>query len=132
MLVPLIPTRVHGMLDYGVGLLLVIAPWLFAFSGNSPATMIMVVMGLAAIVYSLLTNYELGAVHAIPMNGHLIIDLLSGLLLVASPWLFGFADRIAWPHVTFGLLEIGVVMLSSKVPGTRGGTPGSFGTPHAA
>jgi hypothetical protein len=29
------------------------------------------------------------------------------VFLLASPWLFGFADRIAWPHVLFGLIEIG-------------------------
>lgn len=27
-----IPTRVHGVLDYTIGLLLIVAPWLFGFA----------------------------------------------------------------------------------------------------
>lgn len=27
-----IPTRIHGMVDYSMGLILIVAPWLFAFA----------------------------------------------------------------------------------------------------
>ncbi|HEX8523467.1 MAG TPA: SPW repeat protein [Tepidisphaeraceae bacterium] len=112
----LIPTRVHGMLDYAVGLILIVAPWLIGFNDNAPATWVPFTLGCSAILYSLMTDYELGAFRVLPMGAHLAIDFCSGLLLLASPWLFGFADRIVWPHVTFGLLEIGVVLLSQRVP----------------
>jgi hypothetical protein len=118
MLASLIPTRVHGILDYLMGVLLIAAPWLFGFADVRPAMMIFVVLGISVIIYSLITDYELGAARVLPMPVHLWLDLLSGLLLAASPWLFGFADRIAWPHVTFGLLEVGAALVSSRVPST--------------
>jgi hypothetical protein len=111
-----IPTRVHGVLDYAVGLLLVAAPWLFGFARNGAETWTPVALGAGAIGYSLLTRYELGLIRVIPMTGHLALDAGSGLLLAASPWLFGFADYIVWPHVLFGLFEIGAALMTQRTP----------------
>jgi hypothetical protein len=133
MLASIIPTRVHGILDYLMGVLLIAAPWLLGFADNRAAMAIMVVLGLGAIVYSLITDYELAVARILPMHVHLWLDLMAGVLLVASPWLFGFADRIVWPHVTFGLLEIGAVLMSSRVPSTtREDHPGDVGRPRMA
>ncbi|WP_309086135.1 SPW repeat protein [Chelativorans sp.] len=112
----IIPTRTHGVLDYLVGLLLIAAPWLLGFADGGPAQWVPVILGLAAIIYSLLTNYELGVVKLIPMPGHLALDIGSGLLLAASPWLFGFADVVAWPHLVFGLLEIAIAAFTHRRP----------------
>jgi hypothetical protein len=108
----IIPRNVHGVLDYLVGLLLAASPWLFGFADHGPATAIPVVLGLGALLYSLLTAYELGLVRAIPFHIHLMLDLVSGLFLAVSPWLFSFSHRVYWPHLTFGLLEMGVVLLT--------------------
>ena len=131
MLMSLIPTRVHGILDYLVGLLLIAAPWLVGFADNRAATMVPVVLGVGTIVYSLITNYELALVRVLPMNAHLGIDLLSGLVLAASPWLFHFSGRIVWPHVTVGIMEILIVLISCRVPSvlpsSAGRNSGSIG-----
>ena len=100
-------TRVHGMADYLVGIILILAPYLLGFADGTAAQYVPQILGVGAIIYSLLTDYELGAMRVIPMPVHLGLDFASGLLLLVSPWLFGFADRIAWPHVLFGLIEIG-------------------------
>jgi hypothetical protein len=112
----LIPTRIHGMLDYGVGLLLILAPWLFGFATGGAEMWVPIVLGVGAIGYSLFTRYELGLVHVIPMHIHLAMDIVSGLFLAVSPWLFGFADLVYWPHVAFGLLEIGAAAMSQRTP----------------
>src|SRR5256885_12345246 len=91
MLAGLIPTRVHGVIDYMMGLLLIAAPWLFGFADSAAGRWVPVLLGAGVIVYSLMTDYELGAVRAIPMTAHLWLDILGGVLLIASPWLFGFA-----------------------------------------
>ena len=101
-----IPTRTHGILDYVVGALLVVAPWLLGFADGGPAQWVPVILGLGVIVYSLLTNYELGLARVIPMPVHLGLDFLGGLVLAASPWLFGFADQIIWPHLLIGVIEM--------------------------
>jgi hypothetical protein len=114
-----IPTRVHGILDYLMGVVLIIAPWLLDFDSDA-AIWVPVILGAGAIVYSLLTDYELGVVRRIPMSTHLILDMLSGTILAASPWLFGFADEVWVPHVILGLLEIGAGLMTQLVPADVG------------
>src|SRR4051812_19940352 len=102
----LIPRNIHGILDYLVGALLIAAPWLLGFADHTAATYSPVALGVGAILYSLLTDYELGLVRIIPFPMHLGLDAASGLLLAASPWLFGFADRVSTPHVVLGIFEV--------------------------
>jgi hypothetical protein len=110
----MIPTKVHGFLDYLVGLLLITAPWLFGFAAVSPASLIAIALGTITVFYSLITNYELGIIPLISFKVHLILDLLSGAILFCAPWIFNFSEYVRWPHVTLGLLEIIVVLLSKR------------------
>ena len=112
-----IPTRIHGMMDYAMGLLLIAAPWLFRFNRGGAETWVPVILGIGAIGYSMLTRYELGALPLIDMPIHLMLDGASGLFLAASPWLFGFADYVWIPHVVFGLLEVGASLMTQTQPG---------------
>jgi hypothetical protein len=104
-----IPTKLHAPLDYIVGVALIAAPWIFQFSEHTAATVVPIVLGTGLIVYSLLTDYELGVWKIAPMAVHNLIDIAAGVLLAASPWIFGFADESAnvWvPHVVVGLAAI--------------------------
>ena len=104
-----IPTRFHAPLDYIVGAVLIAAPWIFQFSGDSAATAVSIVLGIGLIAYSLFTNYELGVRKVAPMAVHNLIDIVAGALLAASPWIFGFADQGAnyWlPFVVIGVAAI--------------------------
>jgi hypothetical protein len=102
----MIPRPVHGILDYLVGVLLIAAPWMLGFADSTAATYVPVALGMAALIYSVLTDYELGVIRLIPFSVHLVLDIASGLLLASSPWLFGFADRVFIPHLAVGLFEI--------------------------
>ena len=104
-------------MDYLVGAILIASPWLFNFYEGGIESWIPIILGAGAIVYSLITDYELGIAGIIPMRIHLIIDMMSGVLLAASPWLFGFADIVFWPHLIFGIMEIVVPLLTS--PGSQ-------------
>lgn len=108
-----IPTRVHGVLDYLVGALLIAAPWILNFNRGGAETWVPVILGVGALLYSLLTNYELGVLRRIPMGTHLSLDAGSGLLLAVSPWLFGFSTFVFWPHLILGIFEI-VAALTTK------------------
>src|SRR3712207_2077021 len=101
-----LPTRVHGVIDYLWGIALMASPWLFGFADVSSATWVAVIFGAGAILYSAFTAYELGLLKILPMPMHLILDGLGGLVLAASPFLLGFADRVFWPHVLFGLFSV--------------------------
>ncbi len=111
-----LPTRVHGVIDYIVGAILVLVPNVFGFADGTAAQWIFVALGLAAIVYSLVTDYERGLIPLIPMPAHLGLDAASGLLLAASPWLFGFHDRVYLPHLICGLVEIAASLVTRTKP----------------
>lgn len=116
----LIPTWFHGILDYVVGIALILAPMIFGFAEvGGAAVSVPRVLGIALIVYSLLTKYELSIVKLIPMKVHLTIDFLASAFLLLSPWLFGFSGEMAnaWvPHVVVGIAVIVVVLLSQTAP----------------
>ena len=115
-----IPTKLHGCLDYIVGALVIAMPWLFGFAKGGAETTVTVIFGVIAIVYSLLTNYELGVVPVLSMPTHLLIDFFWGLALAASPWLFGFANDTYLPQLIIGLFAIVASLLTRRVPQTKG------------
>lgn len=111
-----IPTKVHGVLDYLVGLVLIAAPWLFGFADGGAETWVPVILGAGTILYSLFTDYEAGVSRTLSMPAHLGLDLAAGALLALSPWLFGFADEVYWPHLLVGLFEIVASLMTRTVP----------------
>jgi hypothetical protein len=113
-----IPTKVHGILDYVVGLLLIASPWVFKFDNGGAETWIPVILGVSTLIYSLFTRYELGMTKKIPMPVHLTLDILSGIVLAISPWLFNFDERVYLPHLILGIFEVMAGLMTSKVPTT--------------
>lgn len=110
-----IDTKTHGYIDYIMGILLVIIPYILNFNLSAIESKILYVLGVTAVLYSLLTRYELGLIKMIPMKLHLMLDIVSGVLLAASPWLFGFANTVYIPHLILGLVEIvAAAMTNSK------------------
>lgn len=109
-------TRVHGVLDYLTGAFLILTPWLMRFAAGGAETWILVILGAGAIVYSLITDYEWGVAKILSMRVHLMLDLASGILLAASPWLFGFHDYVYMPHLVLGLFEIGASLVTKMIP----------------
>jgi hypothetical protein len=121
-----IPTKFHAPLDYVVGAALIAAPWIFQFSGRTAATLVPIVLGIGLILYSLVTDYELGVWKLAPMAVHNLIDVIAGTLLAASPWIFGFADHAAnvWaPHLVVGLAAIFLGLTTKQEGGYRYGAP---------
>lgn len=113
-----IPTKVHGVLDYSVGGFIAASPWILGFAHGGAETKVPEALGKSAVVYSLLTDYEWGVKKVIPMRTHLMLDLASGVLLAASPWLFGFAKKTWVPHLVLGLFEIGAALMTKQGPET--------------
>ncbi|AOC97036.1 MULTISPECIES: SPW repeat domain-containing protein [Flavobacterium] len=111
-----INTKTHGYMDYIMGVFLIASPSLFNLNHEKPESSVFYVLGAATIIYSLMTDYELGFLKVIPMPIHLIVDFLSGLFLAASPWLLGFSETVYGPHLTLGIIEIGAALLTSTQP----------------
>ncbi|SFG00810.1 hypothetical protein SAMN04488033_1205 [Salegentibacter agarivorans] len=111
----MIPTKIHGYIDYLVGLFLIIIPFILVIS-NPTAKWLLISLGVSTIFYSAITDYEMGLVGIIPFKIHLFIDILAGLLLAISPWLFGFVDEIYLPFLIIGIGEIIISFITSKEP----------------
>lgn len=115
----MITTKIHGIIDYIVGIALILAPYIFQFSTvGGAAVAVPTILGIALILYSVFTEYELGIIRLIPMKVHLAFDFIAAAFLALSPWLFGFSSlsfNVWMPHVVVGIVVILVVLLSSSV-----------------
>jgi len=103
-------------MDYLYGALLIGLPWLLGFSQYSGALWVMFMLGIVAIIYSILTRYELGYAGLLSMRTHLWLDILMGLFLLASPWLLNFAQYVYVPHVVMGGISLVVAIFSRSIP----------------
>ena len=105
----LIPTSVHGVLDYLASGVNLAFPGLLGLHDAQWAALVPRIDGLAGASYSLITDYELGALKVLPMPAHLAFDAAKGLFMAAAPWLFGFAEngtRYWLPHVLMGTADV--------------------------
>lgn len=122
MLFPIIPTRIHGILDYVYAIVLIAMPWIYGFSIYTYAPWIMLITGVCVIIFSLLTRYEKGYVGLISMRMHLWLDILIGVLLIAGPYLLNFDHYVTLPHRVMGAIAI-IVALLTKTAVTSAPTP---------
>lgn len=123
MVAEVIPTRVHGVVDYATSGALLAAPELFRLKDVRASALAPRLAGAAASTYSAFTDYELGVVKALPMKAHLALDAAGGALLAASPWVLGYRRhglRHWLPHTLVGLSEVAVA-LTSQADSNGGG-----------
>lgn len=114
-----IPTSVHSAVDHVVGPTLIAAPTVLGLDSASPEGVAPRVNGVAAAIYSNLTDYELSLKNVIPMKLHLALDAMSGAALAAIPLATGARKRGTrhWlPHAMLGAFEIGMAMLTQTEP----------------
>lgn len=110
-----ISTRVHAMADYVTAAALISIPVFFRNEATTVPSWMLIGSGVALLALSLFTRYELGLFKAIPMPVHLAMDALLGVFLIASPWLFGFANLVWWPHVLVGIAQLGAAFMTRPV-----------------
>lgn len=119
-----IPRPLHGILDYITGLLLLASPWLFGYAKFQPVAADMaMIFGGGMMLYTALTNFEVGIVRLIPFPAHLILDVVTGLALVGSPILFAIGGVAGIVFVVVGVLELATAAMS-RGEGRPSGKPG--------
>jgi len=105
-----IGTRLHGALDYLTGTTLVGVSRLPAIRGRF-AGRALLTAGTTHLAYSLVTDYELGALRKLPYRVHLVLDAAgAGALAVAGAVRSDPVDRFV--PIGVGLYELGAVLLS--------------------
>lgn len=114
-----IPTNVHSAVDHVVGPALIAAPTILGLKRTSPEGIVPRANGIAAALYSNLTDYELSLKNVIPMKVHLALDAMSGAMLAAVPLATGARKRGTrhWlPHAALGAFEIGMALFTQAEP----------------
>jgi hypothetical protein len=86
-----VPAFVHGLLEYVVGVLLIVAPFVLSFDSDT-ATGISIAAGVVVLIVNGSTAMSTGLIKSIPVPAHVILDYALAALLIASPFLFGFDD----------------------------------------
>lgn len=84
----LISPYAHSMLDYLTFISLLILPLTLKLNGKPE--FILIGFALFEFILAVTTRYPLGATRQVPFAVHGVIDLISGVLLLAAPWVLGF------------------------------------------
>lgn len=109
-------TRTHTIIGLIVGVALLVAPWLFMFADEGgAAVMVPLLVGAFVLLSELTTTSALSPLKLVPMKIHIMIDVVTGLFLAASPWIFMFNDleANAWvPHLIVGIAIVGYALVT--------------------
>ncbi len=97
-----VPTLVHAIADYVVGVGMVVLAW---FGGASGAGFYaFLILGVIAVCYSLVTDYELGWRPYLSMPGHLAVDAGFAVIMLLLPLLVTLPTLLAFASVAIGLM----------------------------
>jgi hypothetical protein len=106
----------HNLLDYALGAVLIVVPWLFGFASVSSARSLFILCGGALLLYSAVTNSHYSFTKALPLGLHMTLDTIIGLALMLGPGLFGYRSEITGGqyavHLVFGLAIVASVALT--------------------
>jgi hypothetical protein len=105
-----VPLYVHGLVEYGVGALSIIAPFLLSF-GSDTATVFSILLGAGIIVLGFVTESPTGVARNLPIASHVVLDYVTSLLMLVAPFVFAFTDD-ATATGYFIVIGIGFLLLT--------------------
>jgi len=89
-----LPSKVHGVLDYPLAAVLIAGPLVLDFD-DTAATVIALVFGGGAVVLAVGTAWSTGIVKVIPPLLHGYADVVVTTALIVLPFAIGFTDDTA-------------------------------------
>jgi len=102
-----IPAWLHGVLEYVVVVILIVAPFVLHFQSGA-ATGASIVIGVILLFVVATTVGATGLVDQIPVAVHVLLDYVLAAVLVACPFIFGFSHET---NPTAFFIALGVVHL---------------------
>lgn len=106
----------HNILDYVLGSVLLVGPWLFGFQAIPEARVLFLLCGIAVITYSLMTKYAYSFTQMIPLGVHMTLDTIIGVVLILAPAMFGYRGLIteaqSVAHIIMGVGLVSLVALT--------------------
>lgn len=107
-----VPTLVHGIADYIVGVGMIALAFLAGADGIGFYAFLL--LGAFAIVYSLATDYELGWKPVLTMPAHLALDAAFAAVMLLMPLIFALPPLLAWASGLIGLMAA-VLVATTKM-----------------
>jgi len=86
-----VPLALHGLIEYGEGILTIISPFLFGFDSNG-ATVLAIAIGAAVLVLAVVTVAPTGLSRTLPLASHVVLDYVLVAIWISFPFIFGFSD----------------------------------------
>ncbi len=102
-----VPLFIHGVIEYAAGVLFIIAPFILTFDSGT-AKAVSIVFGILILVVAASTDAPTGLSRSIPIKGHVALDFVVAVALVASPFLFSFTGD---GRATAFFIALGIVHL---------------------
>ncbi len=100
----------HGAIEYAAGVLLIAAPFLFAFDAGA-AIAVSIIAGVVVLVVAASTEGPSSLINSIPVAIHILLDYALAVALITSPFLFGFSDESA-PTAFFLVLGVAHLLVT--------------------
>jgi hypothetical protein len=122
-----VPAFVHGMVEYVAAVFLLVAPFLLSYDSDA-ATAVSIIAGVVILIVAASTAMSTGLIKSIPVQAHVVLDYLLAIVLIASPFLFGFTDDGTATAVFIALgvlhllLTIATRFIREERPARRGRT----------
>lgn len=102
----------HSYIDYPVAIALISLPVILGLGSLNPiALYLSVSVGIAALILTLLTDHQTGALSVIPYKIHLAIDFSVAILFLLAPFIFSFDGLDAYFYWINGIAVLLVVLL---------------------
>jgi hypothetical protein len=109
-----IPRFVHGLIEYAAAALFLAAPFLLSFDAGA-ATAASIIAGIVLLFLAASSEGPTSLINYLPLAAHVVLDYVLAILLIAIPFIAGFADETA-PTAFF--IAAGAVYLLVAI-GTR-------------
>lgn len=118
-MIKVLDPKIHGILDYALAILFLIAPAVFGFTDI--AATLSYIIGVVYVGTSLLTQYPLGLFKLIPFPIHGALESGMAVLWIFMPWLFNFSENDAarnfFVAAGVGLLVVVLFTNYKAIPG---------------
>lgn len=88
-----VPLLVYGVIEYLIGLAVVLSPFVFGFDGEDFATTLAVVLGVLILLVGLIGGTPVSAASLIPLVVHEAIVYLVALVLILFPFITGIRNE---------------------------------------
>jgi hypothetical protein len=105
-----VPLFVHGIVEYGVGALSIVGPFLLSFHSDV-AKVVSILLGAGIIVMAFVTDAPTGVTRRLPIASHVVLDYVMSLFLLVTPFVFSFTDD-ARATAYFIVLGVGYLLLT--------------------